>query len=273
VEPEPDNSMGPFTLKPLMDRVIDDVGEGILQPMSRNPAALPSGHAVLLHEQVIPGGANVEGFGGARWFTDLDVANLGGMPSMVTIQLLAADQANPAPEGVSFMLESGASVRYRDAFAELFDFEGSGALRVLVDSPYVTTTSRTYAADDDGSYGQGIPAHNRMRAIHYGDMGRLVGLSESGNTSDGFRTNIGLANATGAVVMVEIALYSSDHTLVDLIEVSLAAYEQTQLNRVFPEATEVGYAVLSTSTPGGTFYAYGSVVDNKTADPTFIAIQ
>jgi len=273
VEPEPDNSMGPFTLKPLMDRVIDDVGEGVLQPMSRNPAALPGGHAVLLHEQVIPGGANVVGFGGARWFTDLDVANMGGMASGITIQLLAADQANPNPESVSFTLEPGASVRYRDAFAELFDFEGSGALRVLVDSPYVTTASRTYAADEDGSYGQGIPAHNQTRAIRFGDMGRLVGLSESGNTSDGFRTNIGLANATGAVVMVEIALYSSDHTLVDLIEVSLAAYDQSQLNRVFPEATEVGYAILSTSTPGGAFFAYGSVVDNKTADPTFIAIQ
>ena len=95
VEPDPDNSPDPFTLKPLMDRVIDDLGEGVLQPMSRNPAALPSGHAVLLHETVIPGGANVVGFGGARWFTDLDVANMGGMPSTVTIQLLAADQANP----------------------------------------------------------------------------------------------------------------------------------------------------------------------------------
>ena len=165
VEPEPDNSMGPFTLKPLMDRVIDDLGEGVLQPMSRNPAALPSGHAALLHETVIPGGANVVGFGGARWFTDLDVANMGGMPSMVTIQLLAADQANPTPESVSFSLAPGMSVRYRDAFAELFDFEGSGALRILVDSPYVTTSSRTYAADEDGSYGQGIPAHTAMQAV------------------------------------------------------------------------------------------------------------
>ncbi len=61
--------------------------------------------------------------------------------------------------------------------------------------------------------------------------------------------------------------------LVDTIEVTLAAYEQRQLNRVFPEATDVGTAVLTTSTPGGAFYAYGSVVDNTTADPTFIAIQ
>jgi hypothetical protein len=104
-------------------------------------------------------------------------------------------------------------------------------------------------------------------------MGRLVGLSESGNTSDGFRTNIGLANATGAMVMVDVMLYSSDGELVDTIQLTLDGYEQRQLNRVFPEATEVGSAIVSTSTPGGAFYAYGSVVDNKTADPTFIAIQ
>jgi hypothetical protein len=273
VEPEPDNSPNPFTLKPLMDRVIDDVGEGVLQPMSLNTTALPSGRAALLHETVIPGGANVVGFGGARWFTDLDIANMGGMPSMVTIQLLAADQANPMPESVSFSLAPGMSARYADAFAELFDFEGSGALRILVDSPYVTSSSRTYAADDDGSYGQGIPAHNMMRTVRYGQIGRLVGLSESGNTSDGFRTNIGVVNANGAPTTINISLYSSDNTLVDSFEITLAAYEQHQLNRVFPEATEVGAAVLTTSTPGGAFYAYGSVVDNKTADPTFIAIQ
>jgi hypothetical protein len=273
VEPEPDNSMGPFTLKPLMDRVIDDIGEGVLQPMSRNPSALPSGHAALLHETVIPGGANVVGFGGARWFSDLDVANIGGMASSVTIQLLAADQTNPTPASVSFSLAPGMSVRYRDAFAELFDFEGSGALRILVDSPYVTISSRTYAADENGSYGQGIPAHNAVQAISYGRTGRLVGLSESGNTSDGFRTNIGMVNATGTMITVVVDLYSSDGRLVDTIEVVLGAYEQRQLNRVFPEATEVGSAVLTTSTPGGAFFAYGSVVDNKTADPTFIAIQ
>ncbi len=144
---------------------------------------------------------------------------------------------------------------------------------MLVDNPYVTTSSRIYAEDENGSYGQGIPAHTPMHAIRFGAVGRLVGLSESGNTTDGFRTNIGLANATGAMIEVMVALYSGDHILVDTIEVGLAGYEQRQLNRVFPEATEVGYAVLSTSTPGGAFFAYGSVVDNKTADPTFIAIQ
>jgi len=273
VEPEPDNSPGPFTLKPLMDRVIDDLGAGVPQPMHRNPAAPPSGHAVLLHEAMIPAGANVVGFGGARWFTDLDIANNGGMPAMVTIQLLAADQANPNPESASFVLDAGASVRYRDAFSEIFDFEGAGALRLLLASPYVSASSRTYAADEDGSYGQGIPVHMMMQTVGFGEMGRLSGLSESGNTTDGFRTNIGVVNATGAPTMVDVVLYAHSGMVVDTVSVTLAAYEQRQMSRIYTEATEVGYAILSTSTPGGVFYAYGSVVDNKTDDPTFIAIQ
>ncbi len=165
------------------------------------------------------------------------------------------------------------SVRYRDAFAELFDFEGSGALRILVDSPYVATSSRTYASDEDGSYGQGIPAHRMMRAVHFGQMGRLVGLSESGNTSDGFRTNIGVVNATGAMTTVDRrALLERQH--VDRHHRAhsrglRAAPAQPGL----PRGHRGRHRRPSTSTPGGAFYAYGSVVDNKTADPTFIAIQ
>jgi hypothetical protein len=273
VEPEPDNSAAPFTLKPLMDPVIDDVGEGVLQPMSLNPAAPPTGHAVLLHERIVPAGGNVVGFGGARWHTDLDIANNGGMSTMVTIQLLAADQANPDPESVNVMLEPGSAVRYRDAFAELFDFEGTGAIRLLVDSPYIISSSRTYAADENGSYGQGIPVHGLGDTIGFGEIGRLPGLSESGDENDGFRTNIGLVNATGDDITVEIVLYDDTGMVVDSESVTLAGYEQRQLSRIYPEATEVGSAVLSTSTPGGAFYAYASIVDNKTADPTFIAIQ
>lgn len=273
VEPEPDNSPAPFVLKPLIDRVIDDVGEGVLQPMSFNPTPAPAGKAVLLEEIVIPGGGNVEGFGGARWLTDLDLANTGLTMSTLTVQLLAADQANPMPESMSFTLAPGAAVRYTDVFGELFGFEGTGALRILVDGPALAASSRTYAVGSDGSFGQGIPVHRQAHAVSYGEVGRLTGLSESGGTSDGFRTNLGLANATAAPISIVIDLYSDDGARVDSLEVILAGYEQRQLNRVFSEAVAVGTATVTTSTPGGLFFAYASVVDNASADPTFIAIQ
>jgi hypothetical protein len=46
IEPEPDNSAAPFTLKPLTDP-IEDVGGGTLQPMTNQAAAFPSGTLVI----------------------------------------------------------------------------------------------------------------------------------------------------------------------------------------------------------------------------------
>lgn len=45
IEPVPDNSPGPFTLKPLVDGNIEDVGIGMLQAMGSNAAGFPTGSA------------------------------------------------------------------------------------------------------------------------------------------------------------------------------------------------------------------------------------
>ena len=43
VEPEPDNSPGPFTLKPLIDMSIEDVGPAVIQSMENRSADAPTG--------------------------------------------------------------------------------------------------------------------------------------------------------------------------------------------------------------------------------------
>ena len=43
IEPEPDNSADPFTLKPLVDANIEDVTIGVLQSMNNNAASFPTG--------------------------------------------------------------------------------------------------------------------------------------------------------------------------------------------------------------------------------------
>jgi hypothetical protein len=45
IEPEPDNSPDPFTLKPLIDTDVVDVGAGVLQTMAGNTASFPTGTA------------------------------------------------------------------------------------------------------------------------------------------------------------------------------------------------------------------------------------
>ncbi len=60
-----------------------------------------------------------------------------------------------------------------------------------------------------------------------------------------------------------------------IVNRTLEPFEYEQLNRVFERVTDDdvddGYAVLTTSTPGGAFFAYASVVDNLTGDPVAIS--
>jgi hypothetical protein len=273
VEPEPDNSPGPFTLKPLLDPSIDDVGEGVLQPMARNPASLPTGWAVLLEPVTIPGGGHTPGFAGSMWRSNLELRNGDTMHRRVIIQLLEADRANPDPEWTMVMLAPGSAVRYEDAFDAFFDYTGTGALRILRDSYGVQATTRTFNELPDGSPGQGIGPHLTADALTWGRPGTLIGLSESPSLDSGCRTNIGLVNDTGFEVVVHVDLYRGDASYIGTVTATLEAFEQTQLNRVFPEAVDVGSAVVWTSTPGGRFFAWASKVDNPSGDPTFIAAQ
>jgi hypothetical protein len=173
------------------------------------------------------------------------------------------------PETVMFRLGPGQAMRYEDVLVDIFGFTGTGALRVLADAESVRTTSRTYASTDDGSYGQGIPAFAPEQALGYGEAGRLLQLSQG----DTFRTNIGFVNAGNLPVDVHVELFAADGSLIGTRMVTLAADEHRQLNGVYPEAVEVGWARVWTSTPGGRFFAYGSVVDNGVDDPTFIVAQ
>lgn len=277
VEPEPDNSGAPFTLKPLMDPSIDDVGEGVLQPMSQNLGNLPMGYAKLLQTADIVAGAHTLGLNNTLWQTDLEVYNGSGMPTMFTVQLLMGGQANPMPETMTFQLDGFASVRYADAFSSIFGYEGSGALRVLVAGDDVKVATRTYTTSEAGSYGQAIPSSSEGRALNFGSSGVLTQLSYSTDGDAGFRSNIGFLNAGMAPVEAYADLYSGDGTYLGTIHASLAALEQRQVTNAFAQVTdqdvEIGYAIVWTDTPGGSFFAYGSVVDNQTGDSIFVAAQ
>jgi len=269
VEPEPDNSPAPFVLKPLMDPRIDDVGMGVLQPMHRNPSAMPTGRATLMQGVMIPAGGGVEGVGGVQWQTDVDADNRGLMPATVLLQLLASDRGNAQPETHELTIAPGSTVRWHDVFGTVFGFEGTGALRVLVGSADVRVDSRTYADTPDGTYGQGIGPHTGADAIRYGQPARLLQLSQG----PAFRTNAGFVNLTGGQAVVEYALLDGDGAVVAHETVTLRPFEHAQLNRVFPSPVEVGSATVRVLTPGGAVLAYGSVVDNPTDDPTFIRAQ
>ena len=221
---------------------------------------------------MIPAAASLHGLAGTNWRTDVELHNPSGDTATIKVSPLLRGQANPDPTVRTFSLDAGQSLRLDDVLGTQFGLSGAAALRIRCTSyDDIVATSRTYNDAGDRTYGQFISALPLDAAIGTVHSGRLIQLSQSSTDDTGFRTNIGLTNATGTATDVVIALYDgAGHHLGDVPQ-HLEAYEYVQIDRIFRKVSDAavdnGYAIVSSSTPGAGFYAYASVVDNRSSDP------
>ncbi len=222
----------------------------------------------------VPGAAHVAGAAGTNWRTDLEVHNPGDLLVSYTLELLVRDQENGSPQSVDFNLSPRMSARYTDVLDGVFGLSGAGTVRVSPAVGELVVTARTYNDQPDGTYGQFIQGVREEAAVDPDHNGRLIQLSRSADGKTGFRTNLGVVSVVGTLVEVDVRLYDAAETLLGTLSYPLRAYESIQVNDVFGNVTagdvEDGYAVVTTTTPGGRFLAYASVVDNRTGDPVYI---
>lgn len=249
------------------------------------PAAGPRAIAASGSVVFVPATAHASGANGASWRTDLEVHNPGGTTASFTVQLLRRDADNASPASRSYTLDAQRSRRFVDVLVSEFGTEGAAALRIAVASGTLFVTSRTYnlvganpwQLPQGASFGQYVPGWDETRAIANGQEGRLIHLTQqASSTLDGFRTNLGLVNATSSPVDVRVDLYRADGTWLgkkDGGETNLPAYGFRQLNEVFGAFGTVtdGFAVVRPSTAGGKVLAFATVIDNhNSGDPVFI---
>jgi D-alanyl-D-alanine carboxypeptidase len=225
----------------------------------------------------VPAAAHAAGVGGTSWRTDLEVYSSGAAPAAYRIELLEAGEDNSQPQSEAFTLSPGAAVRYHDVLDELFAATGTGAVRVAVDAGEAMVASRTYNDLGTLTYGQLIPGHAVTDALGEGEEARLVGLRHSAEEGRGFRTNIGLANASGEPLEVIVRLWRGDRSYLGARVYELRPYSQVQETDVFRQFTEEdlddAYATVSSFSPGALYFAYASVVDNRSGDPVYIPAQ
>jgi len=224
----------------------------------------------------IPAAARAAGALGSFFKTDVDIQNGDNGTAYYKFLWLPRDTDNSSPAAsAEYSLGAGMAMRYADVLGEVFGVgDGTnavGALAIISDTSDLKLFSRTYNVSDEGTFGQSIPGFAADDLIMEGERKRILFFTENSD----YRSNIGVLNGTGAPMTITWARYLADGTMVEEASADLPPWGNVQLNRVFAgEApVEAAYIDVWTETPGASFMAYGSVLDNTTSDPTTVLPQ
>jgi len=221
---------------------------------------------------MVPSVAHLPGAGGTQWRTDVAVVGNASATAHLTLTYYSDAQTL----GTSYDLAPNATVEWRDILVGRFGMGSgastSGVLHVSSDVP-VVITSRTYNQTATGTFGQYYPACTVGNALSYGQVGTLAQLKKNGS----FRTNIGILNVGTASCSVTVKLFKGDGVQVGSSKtLTAAAGRWLQQYDIFANvgagSNDIAYATVAVQTPGGAVWAYASVVDIATGDPTTIPV-
>lgn len=220
---------------------------------------------------VFAAAADNPGAYGTHWHTTVwasqDVAD------DATLTLCAATNSAPANECHQYTLPRGEVVTIPNAW-DGFSAAPPGGLVWRVDgvSPdQVALFSRTYTiapAGQPGTLGQGVPAQRLPDDVPLVGKSQYVPLA----ARDGFRSNVGFFNSTGAPSDVKVRIRSTGGSIVAEQEYTLPGYgwyQITDIYNAFGVEPAVGEYAEVIQMTGERLAVYSSVVDNTSGDPTF----
>jgi subtilisin family serine protease len=222
---------------------------------------------------IVPSVAHSPGSGNSQWRTDLAVVNRSAVEAHLTLTYMP--YATGTPLARSAILAPGETQRWKDILVSLFDFGTAdtpkGSLRLEANARLLAT-SRTYNKPASGSFGQSYPALTRYDGFDRGTTGYIGQLVKS----SAFRSNLGVVNLGTADAAFTVTLHDRNGAqLGTTLTRTVGPGQYFQWDKVFDLAgvgdTPLGYAKVKTQTAGASVWAYGSVVDNPTGDPTTVA--
>lgn len=233
---------------------------------------LPGSGATTTTTWILPSSAHAPGAGGAFYTTSLTIANTGGTNTSMTLQFVGNNQDGTSGPTATFNLAAGASVTYQDVLGSVFGVSSSsyGAILISADTPSLNIVGQTSTPNPSGSgtFGQSVPALAAADLVTPSSPRTIVAVTDT----SAIRTNLILTNATRSPMIVSLSLFDSTGASLGTSTVPLLPLEMTQISavgRTVSGGANVSNATLrlATSTPGGLFAAYASVIDNGTNDP------
>ena len=215
----------------------------------------------------LPAGTAVSPF-----FSDVRVFNTSyASPVSVTAVYRCFLGACPgaAPQ-VTFTLSPRESRPFDDMISSAFNAPSTaGAVEFSSSGTSVRVTSRLYSpVAGGGTNGMFVPG------MKVSDAHSASVLTELSNGL--FRTNIGVYNGNDAGVAATIKLYNGS-TLLGTQTLNLGPRSGMQVNRIFDAVGQAGmtttnaFAVVTADNPNLGVFAYAAVIDNATADSSFVS--
>ena len=212
----------------------------------------------------IPVVGSVNGPGGVRWKTDVELINDQKAEAVVALTLPTA----PEQPVIVTTIPPGDRVRFTDVVGEAFGIEA--ALSPMI----VQTLGRRSALIRATAYaarGAEVVAVEPI-AVNYGPsyfpQRTLRGLS----FSDEFRTNVGLANVgeSEAVFVLALQRLSGRNLAVTRITVPPRNLIHTGIGKLFPLITSGDDFSIIIETGNPETYVYASVIENATHEARFV---
>jgi Ig-like domain CHU_C associated len=231
---------------------------------------------VSAQHYVVPGVAEINNGPSSNFHTDMRVFNAASIPQSVALSYFPGFGAS-RPANVNITLQPGEVRAINNVIPSLWQLSATGGA-VAIDAPgnaSLVVTARTFSRNEDGgTFGQFIPGVTAADGVGLGERALEVLQLEQ---SDQYRTNLGLVEVTGNPVTVEI-LGQTGNKLTARTEATLTPNEFRQIGLIFQQlgftgASYQGRVSVRVIGGNGRVAAYGSVVDNKTIDPTYVPAQ
>ena len=248
----------------------------VIDNVTSDPQLITATNLSAMNERlyVVPGVADLRN-PLANWRSDVRVFNASSESQMATFTFYPQG-APDTPVSRQVTIAPGETKALDGVLQSLFAVQSAtGAIHVeTINSSALVVTAKTYDQLESGTIGQFIPAVTLGQTIGVGDRALQVLQIEQ---SDRFRTNVGLAEATGQSVRVQLTAILPRTSSAPSLVVDLAPNEFRQLNNVLATmGIEHAYNVRLTvrAISGmGRVTAYASVIDNDTQDPTYVPAQ
>jgi hypothetical protein len=226
---------------------------------------------------VVPGVAELEN-GASNFHTDMRIFNASQQAVTVSLNYFAQGSPTGVPATSTITIDPGHVKALDNILPSLWNLTATGgAVTVAADrDASLVLTARTYSRDSEGgTYGQFIPGVTAADAIGITDN-HAIELLQLEDTPQ-YRTNIGFVEVTGKPVLVEVRAESPQSKTSAVAQVQLRGNEFIQ-QRLFPAmgfSNNVynGRVTIRVIGGEGRVAAYGSVVDNRTSDPTYVPAQ